>query len=205
MTVVPSEVGYGVEGVSDVPVAEKLIRYIHREPRQLSISGSSSKLDAKIRKWNSPSLKVPILVLRDWDERDGVGCAPELLAKVLGGNLNSRGLVVRIPVRSLESWLLADGEAFEEFFGTSKLPIQPDDELHPKLLLVNVCRKSKKSWIRDAVVPTQKSGRIVGTLYAPTIIKFATDHWDPVRAAAKSPSLKRALNRLSQLADEGTI
>ena len=192
-------VGYGVEGLTDAPIAEKLIRLIGRQPRPLSDSGGSGTLDQKILKWNSASLRIPILVLRDWDERDQVECAPALVQQVLGGALKSNQLVVRIPVRSIESWLLADEVAFKSFFGTTGLPGQPDQEPNPKHAVVAACRRSRKPAIKKAVVPSDGSGRAVGPLYVGTIIEFAASHWDARRAEENSPSLQRAINRLEVL------
>jgi hypothetical protein len=196
---------YGVEGRTDAPIAERLIRYIDREPKPVSSSGGSSVLDKKILRWNQPSNIQPILVLRDWDQRDNAGCVPELLDKVLGGRLVASGLVIRVPVRSIESWLLADIAAFNSYFGTSKLPTKPDDEANPTESLVLACRKSKMKWVRDEIVPRPKSGRPVGTFYEPRIIDFAMNHWDPIRASSNSPSLARSLARLTQLAAAGVI
>jgi hypothetical protein len=198
-------VGYGVEGSTDAPVAEHLIRLVGRVPRTLSDSGGSTVLDQKVKKWNQSSLTFPILVLRDWDDTDDVSCAPELVTKVLGGDAATAHLVVRIAVRSIESWLLADRDAFAKYFGTTRIPKQPDQELNPKAALVSACRSSKKKPIRDAVVPKQTSGRQVGPLYAPTIIDFAANAWDANRAARNSPSLARAIARLLLLAKHGTI
>lgn len=38
-------IGYGVEGATDAPVAEHLIRLLGREPRVLSDSGGTTTLD----------------------------------------------------------------------------------------------------------------------------------------------------------------
>jgi hypothetical protein len=198
-------IGYGVEGATDAPIAEHLIRLLGRQPRVLSNSGGTPVLDPKILKWNVSSLSTPILVLRDWDLRDGVECVPTLLSKVCGGELRTQNLLVRVPVRSIEAWLLADTEAFKEYFKTAKIPLAPDEDSTPKVTLVSACRKSKSADIRNAMVPTAKSGRVVGALYASTIVDFASNHWDAIRAAQNSPSLFRAVTRLRALVKAGAI
>ena len=159
----------------------------------------------KVLKWNVSSLSTPILVLRDWDFRDGVKCVPGLLTKVCGGDLRTQNLVIRVPVRSIEAWLLADTEAFKEYFKVAKVPLTPDEESTPKVALVSACRKSKSAEIRNAMVPTAKSGRVVGALYASTVVDFASNHWDANRAAQNSPSLLRALSRLKFLVENEII
>jgi hypothetical protein len=198
-------IGYGVEGVTDAPVAEHLIRLLGRQPRVLSNSGGTPALDPRILKWNVSSLNTPILVLRDWDVRDGVECVPTLLSKVCGGELRTQNLVLRVPVRSIEAWLLADTDAFKEYFNVAKVPLTPDEESTPKVALVSACRKSKSADIRNDMVPTVKSGKVVGTLYAPRIVDFASNHWDAIRAAQNSPSLFRAVTRLRALVKAGAI
>jgi hypothetical protein len=198
-------IGYGVEGATDAPVAEHLIRLLDRQPRALSDSGGTTALDPRILKWNVSSLSTPILVLRDWDVRDGVECVPALLSKVCGGEFRTQNLVVRVPVRSIEAWLLADTDAFKDYFNVAKVPLTPDEESTPKVALVSACRKSKSADIRNEMVPSAKSGRVVGALYASRIVDFASNHWDAIRASQNSPSLLRALSRLRSLVENGTI
>lgn len=193
------EVLYGVEGATDVPVAEKLIRWAGFQPRPISTSGGKSQLQQRLSHWNSVGNSERFLVLRDWDHSDGVDCVPELLNLLLRGVPPARRLVLRVPVRATESWLMADREAFKEFFNTTKVPVAPDDGLYPKQSLVNACRSSRSKRIRQEMVPRPGSGRAVGPQYTSRIIEFALTRWDPDRASQNSPSLERTLRRLEQM------
>lgn len=112
---------------------------------------------------------------------------------------------LRIPVRSLDSWLLADASGFaEEFFvRRGRLPDLPDELDNPKQSLVNICRSSRKSAIRDSVPARDVSGCTVGPEYVSRVSAFARGNWSPERAAQRSPSLSRAIQALGTLARDG--
>ena len=146
---------------------------------------------------------MPFLVLRDWDDSDPANCVPQHVEDVLGGPLQAPKLSVRVPVRSIESWLMADSEAFCEYFHTAKVNGAPDELANPKLALVEACRRSKSSGVRRDMVPKAGAKRAVGELYEARIIDFATSHWRIEHALHRSPSLERTVNRLKQLVEDG--
>ena len=193
---------YAVEGSTDVPVAEKLIALVECESRVVSASGGSSVIDGKLPRWTKASNMQPMLVLRDWDQADDAACAPELVASLLGKACPSN-VALRIVVRSVESWLMADYDAATSFFRTALIPKDPDSVERPKLALVSACRKSAIKAIRDGMTPRNASSGAVGIDYANLVREFAENHWDPQRASANSPSLARAISRLKQLVEDG--
>ena len=195
-----SEVIYAVEGATDVPVAEKLVRMVGRIPRRGPIPAGKGRLDINLPRWNVPSNRQPFLVLRDWDANDGVACVPALLDKLRGEAAGSPGLAVRIAVRSVESWLLADSEAFSTFFRVRRdlLPTEPDEIADPKGVVLQLCSRSPSN-IRRGMLPRSGSGRRVGPEYAAFVIEFGRQHWDPSRARGNSPSLNRSIARLEAL------
>lgn len=111
------EILFAVEGDTDQPFATKIIERAGARARPLPVAGGKNRLDTRIAGWNQPGNQQNILVLRDWDEDDQVPCAPTLVEKVLGGHARATGLCVRIAIRSIEAWMLADREAAAEFFG----------------------------------------------------------------------------------------
>ena len=112
---------------------------------------------------------------------------------------------MRVPVRSLDSWLLADAAGFsEEFFvRLGRIPDRPDEVDNPKQFLVNVCRSSRRAAIRNSVPAREGSGRMVGPEYVSRVSAFARGRWSPERAAQRSPSLARAIRALGRLAERG--
>jgi len=194
-------VSFAVEGQVDIPIAERLIRYAGLEPRQAVVAGGAEKLDRRIPDLLRSANHLNWLILRDLDRGR---CAPEIVRHLVEGKTSPRASV-RIPVRAIESWILADMEGFEETFSIhrSRLPDRPDDLPNPKVHLVNVCRRSRQSTIRRAIPPQTGSRRAVGPEYVNRISLFARDIWDPERAATHSPSLRRAMSALRRMVAEG--
>ena len=108
---------------------------------------------------------------------------------------------LRIPVRAIESWILADVEGFATEFGIARqrLTGRPDDLDDPKRHLIDLCRGSARQAVRNTMVPRPGSGRKVGPEYASRITSFARRIWNPERAARRSPSLARTLASLRGL------
>ena len=194
---------YTVEGDTDVPVAERLIQLVGRDPCPTSVAGGKSKLDARIAGVNRSGAAINWLILRDLD-RDAP-CAPSLIERLLHGRRLAPRVSLRIPIRAVESWMLADRVAFASEFGVAeqRLPGRPDELDDPKQHLIDVCRHSTRRTVRNAMVPRPGSGRRVGPEYASRIAAFARGTWSAKRAARRSPSLERALAGLRGLVAKG--
>lgn len=111
------------------------------------------------------------------------------------------GFALRVAVRMIESWLLADSEAVSIALSVprKRVPNEPDLLLNPKESLVNLARASSRVAVRSALVPRQRSGAQVGPDYLAFMSRFVKEQWRPQAAAAHSPSLARALVRLQEL------
>jgi hypothetical protein len=143
---------------------------------------------------------MPMLVVRDWDDRDNCACVPELLATIVPAAAPAT-LAVRIPVRSIESWLMADADAAKAFFRVS-MPMSPDELADPKMELVSRCRQAPPAVARR-MVPRAGSTSRFGTEYVAAVVEFAEQHWSPERARLNSPSLDRTIRRMQRLAADG--
>ena len=112
----------------------------------------------------------------------------------------SAGFRLRIAVRMLESWLMADREGLAAWLGVAVrlVPHEPDREPHPKRALVELARSSRKRSIREAHVP-QGSGAIVGPEYTTLVGEFIDGQWQAARARPRSPSFERACERWVEL------
>ncbi len=99
---------------------------------------------------------------------------------------------------------MSDRERFAQFLGISqgRIPIRPEEEGNPKLMIVRLAQQSTRSSIRRDLVPGPRSGRTVGVLYNARLIRFATDKdtgWRPEIARAMCGSLDRCMRRLQEI------
>ncbi len=115
---------------------------------------------------------------------------------------------LRIAVREVEAWLLADRERFATFLGVAAggLPVSPEAEPDPKQSVVVVARRSKRRELREDLVPRAGSGRREGPGYASRMIEFVLDKergWRPEVAALRAESLRRCITALQTFVGNG--
>lgn len=153
-------------------------------------------LKAGVSGYNSAARHEPWLVLVDLDDDE---CPPSLRQEWLPEQ--SDFMCLRVAVREVEAWLLADVGNAAPFLGVSKslLPKDADSVDDPKATLVHLARRSRWRPIREGLVPLPESGRQVGPLYVTRLRAFAAERWDPVVAAERSASLARSLSALQKL------
>ena len=190
-----------VEGRTDAPIAERMVGLVGLEPITVIEAGGKSKLDPRIPHLNQSGANLNWLILRDLDH--DAPCPSELIRSLV--SRTSPRVSLRVPVRTVESWVLADAEGFAQEFSIDRglLPERPDDLDHPKSHLVDMCRRSRQPKIRQAMAPRPNSMRKVGPEYANRLTAFARRTWNPERAARRSPSLGRALDALTRLVSNG--
>lgn len=104
--------------------------------------------------------------------------------------------IFRVAVREIESWIIADHEAWAAFIGIPAVnfSMQPDQLDNPKQHLLNVIRRKGKKKIHREMLP--KGTAHIGPRYNEILCNFVTSSWEPERAAMRSPSLERALKAL---------
>jgi hypothetical protein len=187
-----------VEGGGDRAVVRRIVDFTGL-PGTLTVHVTRGKgrLDRKLSGYNRAAFRSTWLVLRDLD-RDA-DCAPELRNRLLPDP--APGMIFRVPVRSLESWLLADHQGIARFLGiaSSKIPPEPETLARPKRAVVDLARQSRRVSLRRDMVSKPGLSVEVGPAYTARIIEFASLHWDPESAAARSDSLSRCLRALRRL------
>jgi hypothetical protein len=126
-------------------------------------------------------------------------CASQAVAKWLP--VIEEGMVLRVVVRAIEAWLMADVESMATFLyvSPSKFPDNPDGETNPKEKLINIARSSANKSIYNDMVPRQGSGGRVGSRYTFRLNEFTSKYWHPEEAMLRSDSLRRCINALSTL------
>lgn len=150
---------------------------------------------SRARELNRTAYRLPVFILIDQDRSDP--CPADLIQSILPLPHSPR-LLFRVAVMEAESWVLADAQNLATFLGVSRdsIPVAPDQVPRPKELLVALAARSHVRGIRDDLAPRPGDTRKVGAAYNPRLIAFIENEWDLNAAAAASPSLRRAVDRL---------
>jgi hypothetical protein len=198
-------VGLVVEGQVDHVAAERVLeaRGVHVDRHRVIVTGGKTQFDARLPKYNQAARQMPWLALRDSD-RDAGDC-PSDLRQALLARPQSAALCLRLAVRTIEAWLLADTAAFADHFAVpaSRVPVDPELLLNPKQSLVNACRSSRRRDVRRGMAPPAGiSGP--GPEYTTFISGYCRTYWRPDVAAQAAPSLARALREIDRLLVDGT-
>ena len=140
---------------------------------------------------------VNFLVLTDLDTRP---CPPDLLDDWLGATTKPGSLLLRIAVREVESWVLADRSRFASWLDVPEdmVPVAPEACLDPKADLLKLAAKSSSREKREGLLPKKNAASKVGLEYNDLLCAFVTNNWRIEAASQLSPSLERALRRLRE-------
>lgn len=143
---------------------------------------------------NKAAKGSPYLILTDLDKNK---CPLALLTEWLSCPKHPN-LIFRVAVVEVEAWLLADREAFADFLSISVdlIPDKVDSIDNPKRLLINLTNKSKKRYLRDAIVPAKNSTAKIGKDYNSQLIQFVNQKWKAEIAKTHSRSLERAVKAI---------
>lgn len=185
------------EGLCDLAAIQKLLEDRgHEIEREFNCRGKGN-LNKRLSGFVAAADHFDWFILRDLD-RDA-SCAPELIAQLVRGGVPPR-MVLRIAVRTLETWLFADRVELARWLHVSQnlIPRNPEALPDPKSTLANVASRSRDRSIRERMAPDPHSGASVGPEYEAALLQFIRDVWSPRRAIASeaSDSLCRAANAL---------
>jgi hypothetical protein len=187
-------VSVAVEGVSDAAVLRRLCESVGLGVGPEYITRGKARLDQQLRGYNNAARFAPWVVLRDLDH--DAPCASALIDELLTDR--AEHMYLRVPVRSVESWLIADRNGFSQFFGVARalIPDRPDELERPKRTVVDLARRSSKRSVREGVVPAPGTSTEVGPGYTAQMIEFSSTVWNPESAIENSESLRRCLAAL---------
>lgn len=182
-----------VEGHLDSVFLPTLLFQIGRADLDLTIrnAGGGSKFWRDAKRYNDAARHQQIIALADLEQHE---CAPTLIGIELPNK--NPGFHLRIAVRMLEGWLIADRRSIAAFLrvNISAVPVAPDAEQHPKRKLVEIAGRSTRRAIREAMIPGD-SGATVGPDYVATMSEFVREQWQVSAAQCNSPSLASACMR----------
>lgn len=191
--------------VEDAPSEAVLRRLVMSAKHHLHVTsvfraGGFGQIKSRLENFRNACHVIPHIVMTDLDTYP---CPHELLKDWKVGKLPDR-MLMRIAVREVESWLLADREGIAKLIRVPlvKIPTNPDELPDPKQVLLNLARRSKSPRFASEFVPAKGSKAKHGPMYNEHLIGFATRHWDSSQAELASPSLKRTIKRIEEFAQQ---
>lgn len=188
-----------VEGIIDEAVVRAITDHVGLRVNAVYGNQGKDNLRQRLRAYNNAAQYSPWFVLTDLDDEE---CAPPLRHRLLPEA--APNMCLRIAVREVESWLMADRSRLASFLHVSeaRVPVNPEAVPDPKETMVNLARQSRLRAIREDMVPRPGSGRPTGPAYASRLIEFVSDPrrgWRCGRAATRADSLRRCLACLKSL------
>ena len=159
--------------------------------------GGFGYLRSRMSNWCQMAQFQAGVVITDLDKKP---CPIALKKDWLGGLELPENLLLRIAVREVESWVLADHEGMRKLIGPKiALPTLPDELPDPKQHLLKLAKAAPRD-VRDDLVKVDGAVAGQGIGYNARLSAWVKSVWDPARAAELSPSLHRTRLRLSELA-----
>lgn len=200
MTPLVTPVNLLVEGDPDEIVVRRILNYAGLACGQVYGKKGKAYLLELLSKYNQAARFGPWLTVVDLNQ--DAECAPDFVRSKLPNS--APGMHFRVAVHAIEAWLLADAERLADFLGVSvsKIPVNPDGEMDPKTVLLNLARRSRRKFIHQDMVPREGSGSRVGPGYTGRLIEFVIrpQHpWRPEVAMERSDSLRRCVEALQTL------
>ncbi|MDD9852739.1 MAG: hypothetical protein OXU78_02155 [Deltaproteobacteria bacterium] len=190
-----------VEDLLSEEIALKLLSESEKpgEPYEIRnlMKWTKSEIQKNINDMNNASRGIPCFALTDQDRFDT--CPPGEIRKWIRGDINPN-LIYRFASMEVESWIMADREAFSNYLSIpiSRISIPTDKIPDPKEFLINLARRSRRHRLSKDLIPAHGSTSKVGPGYNARLSQFVQEHWNADRAARNSPSLARALRSLRE-------
>jgi len=177
-------------------LCRKLLGEVGLNPFLKLRKGGNGYLRSRMESFCQMAQSYPVIILTDQDRAD---CAPRLCADWLRNLIVPENLLLRVAVREVEAWLLADGQAIQKFFDVDVRSADFESVDDPKQLLLETMRRSTRA-VRNYLVEVRKGQAYCGVGYSNELIAFVNEAWDSERASQLSNSLRKTRKRLSELA-----
>jgi hypothetical protein len=195
MSVIP--IHLAVEDQLSESVARRLLNDVDRDYAVGVAYGREGfgYLRKTIHGWNRAAKGIPFMVITDLDRYP---CASALIREWLVEPQNPN-LLLRVAVREVESWLLADGVNLARYLAAPErhVPADPDKLQDPKSSLIELASRSRSKELRYRIIPRAGSTAKQGPDYNSSLSHFVRSTWDIRAASLASPSLARTIAKLN--------
>jgi len=187
-----------VEGTLDEAVAETIITAAGGTPGTVFPKRGINYIEKKISGFNELAQGMPILSLVDFMDTDA-DCPPELVQSWLPHR--NKKMVLRVVVREIESWILADRTSISQFLRIrkSQIPHHPEEISDPKAVLIDLVRSSPNESLKNALVPDDPTVNSEGPAYTTRMEQFVRTQWNLTNARQNAPSLRRCVRAVTTL------
>lgn len=187
-----------VEGTLDAAVAEKIITTAGGRFETVYGRKGADYIEKKIQEFNNLAQGVPLLTLVDLMDLDS-DCPAEIVQEWLPHR--NEHMLLRLVVREIESWILADRAAISRFFGIRKplVPHHPETLEDPKATLVDLARSSNRAGLQNAIVPDDPTKNDEGPAYTTRMQRFVRNQWSVTDATENAPSLHRCVQAVQRV------
>jgi hypothetical protein len=189
-------VNIAVEGDLDEVVLRKLLNNLQVDVNRVYGKKGKNNLKENVVRYNQAARFGKWIILVDLN--NDAECPPPFIQSWLPSR--NQNLQLRIAVRAVEAWLLADRNEIARFLKVPAhhVPAQPESEVNPKTTLISLARRSRSKAIREDIVPSMGSTARQGPAYVSRLSEFTEKHWDIRRASSCAQSLKRTVDSLTQ-------
>ena len=166
------------------------------------IKGGRGNVQRELAAYANLAQTMPVLVGFDLDQDN---CAPGLISRWQLQYPPHENLLVRVAVREVESWVLADRKRFSSFVGSTSDDIDgnPDSLGDPKRTLLDIARACSGDELKRDLVPRNYAQYPrIGPAYNLRMCDFVAKKWRPHVAMGRSDSLTRAITAIAKLGEE---
>jgi hypothetical protein len=165
--------------------------------------GGKSYLKKSLLAFNNASKGMAYFVFADLDNEP---CVPALIESWFKCPVvdypmrRAANLLFRIAVREVESWIIADRDAFASFLGISvkKIPLQTDTIADPKAFVLSLAKHCRKRDLREDLLPRPGDRRLTGPDYNGRLTEFLYSSWRVKIAEMHSTSLAKTRKVIMQ-------
>lgn len=184
-----------VEDMLGEVVVNKILAEVNKKYHvENCLHWNKDKIMSKINGLNQSACGYVYFVFTDQDTEDR--CPAVAMSEL--SEPKHPNLFYRFAVMEIESWIMADREAFSKFLSVplNKIPHDTDQIPQPKECVIRWARKSRSGEIKKEIPPGEGVDRKVGPLYNERLSEFVAKQWNIQNASRNSLSLRRTVARL---------